>query len=216
MMRNIIFDLDGTLVDSLPGIQWSVEAALGACGVRSGCSDLKALIGPPIREILAVVSGVNDPARLDRMEQAFRSSYDSAGWRETRWQEGAPAMIERLGAAERSLWVVTNKPASVTGMILGNLAVSGRFEEVVCRDSATPAFGSKAEMLAELLSRRELDRAETLMVGDTLEDCEAAASAGIDCALVPHGYGPRSDAALPAGSRRISGWSALVEWCAGA
>jgi phosphoglycolate phosphatase len=210
MIRNIIFDLDGTLVDSLPGIQWSVEAALAACGVCAGVSDLKPLIGPPIREILAAVASTNDAALMDRMEQAFRSSYDSAGWRETRWQEGALATLERLAGAGRRLWLVTNKPDRATGMILRHLAAKGYFKEVVCRDSRTPPFGSKAEMLADLLSRRELDRAETMMVGDTLEDCEAAASAGIPCALTPHGYGAHNGAALPAGSRSISGWGELL------
>src|SRR5437773_1817542 len=71
MMRNVIFDLDGTLLDSLEGIQWSVEAALAACGMPPVCPGLKPLIGPPIRAILALVTGRNDAAELDRMEQAF-------------------------------------------------------------------------------------------------------------------------------------------------
>jgi FMN phosphatase YigB (HAD superfamily) len=68
-------------------------------------------------------------------------------------------------------------------------------------------------MLMDLLCRRGLRPAETLMVGDTLEDAHAAEAAGMDCDLVSHGYGRGLDGPLPAGCRRIRGWSELLLWC---
>jgi phosphoglycolate phosphatase len=213
MVRNVIFDLDGTLVDSIPGIQWSVEAALAACGVPTLHRDLKPLIGPPIRDILAAVSGASDAATLDRMELAFRSVYDSGGWRKTTCQPGARGALERLRTAGCGLWVVTNKPGHAARAILSELALADYFEEIVCRDSRTPRFASKAEMLANLLERCAFRRAQSIMVGDTLEDCRAAEEAGIDCALVPHGYGGGLDGPLPERCRLIAGWNELSEWC---
>jgi len=205
-VRNVIFDLDGTLVDSVPGIQWSVEAALG-----TACRDLRPLIGPPIRDILATVSGASDAAELDLLETAFRAAYDSEGWRKTAGQPGARAVLEDLRAAGRQLWLVTNKPGFATRAIMSELALLTFFREMVSRDSRRPPFSSKAEMLANLLQRHTLDPSGSIMVGDTLEDCRAAAAVGMECAVVLHGYGTGLDGPLPERCRRIGGWQELLD-----
>ena len=207
---NVIFDLDGTLVDSLPGIEWSVDAALAAAGVAPRQCDLKPLIGPPIRHILAEVSQVTDEAVLDRLEQAFRSSYDANGWRLTAGHPGVAWLLETLTVRGASLWVVTNKPAACTRMILDALRLTPWFREIVCRDSRSPVYVSKSEMLQDLVQRRELD-ADCLMVGDTLEDAHAAAAVGMGCVLVPHGYRRGLEATLPPGCRNIDGWNELLQ-----
>jgi len=213
VLKNVIFDLDGTLVDSLPGIQWSVEAAMKSCGMFGVCPDLAPLIGPPVRTILGVAARTSDSTELDCLERSFRKFYDTDGWRYTIFQPGVRSMLDRLRAEGIITTIVTNKPALATQLILRELRIDGYFREVVCRDSAMPPFGSKAEMLTDLLNRRKIPRAESIMVGDTLEDCHAAAAAGIACALVPHGYGGTIDDVLPTGCLRIACWDDLVEWC---
>ena len=211
MFRNVIFDLDGTLVDSLPGIEWSVDEALSACGLPARSRDLRALIGPTIRDILATVSGVADAGTLDRLVAAYRSSYDSLGWRKTMLQPGAREVIERLHTAGCDLWVVTNKPGFASRLILTELGLMGFFGEVVSRDSSTPPFATKEQTLVNLLERRKLKSTESIMVGDTLEDCRAAAGAGIECAVVAHGYGGGLDGPLPERCRLIDRWDELLE-----
>jgi phosphoglycolate phosphatase len=208
--RHVVFDLDGTLVDSLPGIRWSVEAAAEETGIPVRQCDLKALIGPPIRWILAELSGIPGGPALDRLERAFRASYDSAGWRRTVCYPGAAGMLRGLAARGVALWLVTNKPAAATHRILQRLEMADFFAEIVCRDSRVPAYQSKDEMLVELLLRRGFPAAESLLVGDTLEDAHAALAAGMACALLPHGYGYGLDGPLPAGCRRIGAWSELL------
>jgi phosphoglycolate phosphatase len=210
-LHDAIFDLDGTLIDSLPGIGWSIEAALAACGLAPRSFDLKPLIGPPIRAMMATISGVSDAPALDCLERAFRASYDSEGWRKTVCQPGAPAALAELRTRGIALWVVTNKPRLSTGMILHELALESFFTETVCRDSRTPPFASKAEMLSDLLRRRNLERSRSLLIGDTSEDAHAASEAGVPCALVPHGYGGGLDATLPEGCLLLAGWSHLLD-----
>jgi|SRR5208283_2653943 len=208
-LHDAIFDLDGTLVDSSPGIAWSVEQALAECGLPPLSVDLKPLIGPPIRSILATVAGLADAIALDRLERAFRISYDAEGWRKSACYCGAPEMLGRLRSGGIGLWVVTNKPLRATRRILRELRIDTFFDDIVCPDSRTPPYDSKAEALVDLLRRHGLSRTECLLAGDTLEDCHAAVAAGVACALVPHGYGPALPSSLPDNYRRVSGWDGI-------
>jgi phosphoglycolate phosphatase len=180
-IRHVIFDLDGTLVDSVPGIAFSIDSALRACGFPASRRELAPLIGPPVREILAAVSGAGNSEALDRLERAFRASYDVEGWRRTEWLPGVPDMLWNLMTGGIVLWVATNKPALPTGRILSELNLAGFFREVACRDSR---FASKAALLIDLLARNGMNRDECLMVGDTAEDGRAAEAAGIACVIV--------------------------------
>lgn len=180
-IRLLVFDLDGTLVDSLPGIAFSIDAALRAFGFPASQRELAPLIGPPVREILAAVSGAGNPEALDRLERAFRASYDVEGWRRTECLPGVPDMLWNLMTGGIELWVATNKPALPTGRILSELNLAGFFREVACRDSR---FASKGALLIDLLARHGMNRDECLMVGDTAEDGRAAEAAGIACAIV--------------------------------
>jgi phosphoglycolate phosphatase len=188
-LRHVIFDLDGTLADSLPGIAWSIDEALAACGLPPSSTELRPLIGPPIRSILATISGLEDGLALDRLEKAFRTSYDADGWRRTLCYAGVTELLRELQAEGVGLWIVTNKPARATGNILRELALESYFEEVVSRDSRSPAYGSKAEAAGDLIERRGLDRLECVFIGDTEEDLRAAAEIGVRCVIVSHGYG---------------------------
>ena len=181
--RHIVFDLDGTLVDSLAGIAFSIDAALAACGFPPSAVDVAPLIGPPVRAILATVSGSSDRGVLDRLESSFRASYDAEGWRRTTCLAGVPDMLWRLMTGGSDLWIATNKPSLPTGRILRELKLEGFFREAVCRDSRVPPFESKAEILSDLMARHGMDRDDCLMVGDTTEDLLAAQAAGIACAI---------------------------------
>jgi phosphoglycolate phosphatase len=178
--RHILFDLDGTLIDSLPGISWSIDAAFAQCGLPHTSRNLQQFLGPPIRTMLSAISGISDAATLDPLEQAFRHSYDSEGWRKSTCRTGVPELLRDLAAAGVELFIVTNKPAPATHKILRELALDSFFQEVVCRGN----HSSKAQLLTGLLERRALDPAACLMVGDTREDSDAAAAAGVACKIV--------------------------------
>jgi phosphoglycolate phosphatase len=185
----VLFDLDGTLVDSLPGIEFSVDCCMEECGLASRQRPLRPLIGPPIRTILEEVAPGVTSEQLSQLERAFRQSYNSAGWRKTLLHAGAVDTLARLRTAGLPIFLVTNKPHVPTGQILEALGIGALFSDVLCRDSRTPAFESKAEMLRHVFSAHELDPAACLYVGDSIEDYRAAMEAGVPLALVGHGYG---------------------------
>jgi phosphoglycolate phosphatase len=187
--KAVFFDLDGTLLDSLPGIRYSAEASFAACGLAMGEVELKGLIGPPIRTILAKMSRGVSERELDGLEGAFRVSYDSEGWKRTPHYAGAAKTLRALKAEGKRLFVVSNKPRHISLRILEAEGTLGLFDEVVTRDSREPAYAGKLEMLVPLLRKWEMRAEECLMVGDTIEDAETAFHAGVQFCLMTHGYG---------------------------
>jgi phosphoglycolate phosphatase len=183
--------LDGTLLDSLPGIEHSVRAAFAECHLPLMCDDLRRLIGPPIRTILSRAGNIDDPACLDALEGAFRSNYDSEGWEKTRCFPNMGEVLRSLSERGHRLFVISNKPRHISLTILRRELVLDRFEYVITRDSRIPPYASKDEMLHALLEYLGPDHAEFLMVGDTIEDAVAAANNEIPFAWAAYGYGSR-------------------------
>ena len=184
----ILFDLDGTLLDSLPGIVFSVREACRMVGLPEPKINLRSLLGPPIRIILSQAVGTDDPALIDRLEQAFRTSYDTEGWRKTSCFDGVQDTLVMMKAGGHRLFVVSNKPRHISLKILEREGLLPLFEGIYTRDSRTPAC-TKQKMLREFLCEYGASSADCLMVGDTMEDATAAAAAGIGFIYMTHGYG---------------------------
>ena len=195
-LKAILFDFDGTLVDSLPGIEFSVDYAIAELKMPARSLELRPLIGPPIGKIFARVIPEATETELSALVGHFRNSYDSIGWRKTKLHDCAGETLRALKRCGLDLFVVTNKPQTPTKRILENFDLLDLFTAVVCRDSRVPPFDSKAEMILEVVHARQLDPVRCLYVGDTAEDLHAAAEAAVSPALVCHGYGELNVEAL--------------------
>jgi phosphoglycolate phosphatase len=190
--QSVLFDLDGTLLDSLPGIAYSVKAAFRAAGLPERSSDLRQYIGPPIRDILSRVAATSDPMLLDKLERHFRASYDTDGWRQTVCFPGTTELLDAMEASGHRLFVISNKPGHIAARILEALGIASHFEQIYTRDSVEPPYASKADMLWALLTDHQLAAADCVMVGDTMEDAGAAALHKISFIFMEHGYGELS------------------------
>jgi phosphoglycolate phosphatase len=185
----VIFDLDGTLIDSTPGIESSLSSAFQAVGRKMPGADFRKVIGPPIGIIAKRLEPSLTDDELLRIERVYRSGYDSEGWRESILFEGALATLQSLRQSRVRLFIATNKPVIPTINILAYFEITEMFEAILTRDSRTPAYASKSEMLSKLLEISSLQSDATVMVGDTVEDQRAASSNRMRFIFAQYGYG---------------------------
>lgn len=192
----LVYDLDGTLIDSAPGIEASLRVAFQAARRVLPSVDMRALIGPPITTIALNADPTLTPDELTVIEKVYRQDYDSSGWRSTVLFEEVEACLRLQHKSGIRLFVVTNKPSIPTANILGHLGLLPLFESVVSRNSRHPSYASKAEMLGDLVNTRSLDVSTSIMVGDTSEDQHAAQKNQLGFIHAAYGYGKAVDAAL--------------------
>lgn len=186
---NVVFDLDGTLIDSCPGIEAALSAAFIAAGRVMPAADLRAIIGPPIRTIATRVEPALTEVELVQIERTFRTTYDGDGWRKTILFEGVAETLQGLHLRGYKMFIVTNKPRIPTEKVLTHLGLTHLFQRVITRDGRIPGYGSKVEMLTELLQQQLLEPQSTIMVGDTREDEEAALANSLSFIYAAYGYG---------------------------
>lgn len=198
LVNTIVCDLDGTLVDSIPGIGAALSAAFLSVGREMPVVDLRAAIGPPISIIARRLEPSLSDTEVAQIEQHYRTGYDTHGWRETALFQGVAETLQAFRQQGCRLYIVTNKPRVPTEKILDHLGLQNLFEEAVSRDSRSPRYESKTEMLRDLLHRRRLPASTTLMIGDTAEDGEAATANLLPFAFATYGYGAGATATLSA------------------
>ncbi len=202
---NFIFDLDGTLVDSLPGIAAALTEAFRSFGRTLPEANLRAAIGPPISVIARRVDPSLTDAQALAIEQAYRPLYDERHWSLTTLFPGVAATLHTLHRRGHPLFLLTNKPRIPALRILEHLGLTPLFTDLYTRDRAAPPFASKTLMLEALIAHHSLDPAASILVGDTAEDGEAAQANRVPFVFVTYGYGLCPSAANP-----ISDFSALL------
>ena len=188
-LRDVIFDLDGTLVDSRPGIDRAAATAVARVWPERPPVSLARLIGPPIGAMLATAYPDATDDDLDALVREFRVAYDGGDWRDMTPYPGMIELFDAIAAAGGRVFVVTNKRHSATERILADLGVARRVTAVRApEDPATPWSG-KGDALCGLIQRYGLDREAAAYVGDSSDDREAARQAGLPFVAAAYGYG---------------------------
>ncbi|WP_341743867.1 HAD family hydrolase [Azonexus hydrophilus] len=206
---HILFDLDGTLIDSAPAILASFRAAFSQTGIAPAVAIDESVIGPPLTETLQLLSGSDDPALIGRLGEAFKASYDGAGYRETAAYAGVGELLAELAGAGLTLSIATNKRIHPTRLILDHLGWRGHFTHVYALDLISPRLPNKAAMIARLLADQDIAKEQAIYIGDRSEDGESADANGLPFIAVTWGYGSLNTDEMRAGWRAAARPAAL-------
>ena len=185
----VIFDLDGTLTESEPGITKSVQYALEQMNRPPlDAATLRRFIGPPLRESFIAVAGMAED-EADEAVRIYRERFSTVGWMENSVYEGIAPLLRALKAGGAYVAIATGKPEVFSRKIIDYFGLApyiDRLEAITLSDH----HADKVALVRRALPER-YERA--CMVGDRAGDMEGALGNGIDGIGALYGYGTREE-----------------------
>jgi len=188
----IVWDLDGTLVDSAPDLASALNTVLDMRGFFTlSIDEVRKMIGNGVPKL--VERGFNavgvrpDAAQLEEFVAMFVTEYKACATDSTCPYPGVVEALQELHSMNIPMGVCTNKPKAFTRQILEGLGLSGYFSSVVGGDS-TSARKPDPEPVLACLRGLATEPESSLMIGDSVHDVHAARAAGVHIGVVPWGY----------------------------
>ncbi len=192
------FDLDGTLADTEGDIRRAWQAALADLKLECPNFDAVYVTGPSIEEITKrLFPGRWDDALVEAIRANFARHYDTDGFPLTREYPGVLARVKALKSAGAHVAIVTNKRLAGAKAMASKFGWDAIFEGIYTGDMHrdNPAIGvlRKPELLKRVLAEMGAAASDAVMVGDTINDFEAAAKNGVESIAVTWGYGKSAE-----------------------
>lgn len=192
-IRTILFDLDGTLTDSGPGIMNSVEYALKKYGIEvKDREQLRTFVGPPLAAQFSKFCGFS-AEEGHRAVDVYREYYQVKGIFENNVYEGIPEVLEELKNRGYQICMATSKPEKFAKIIAEHFDFAKYFD-VIAGSLMDGGRVNKADVIEYVLDECGVtDRDTVLMVGDRSYDIIGAQKAGTHSMGVLFGYGSREE-----------------------
>lgn len=183
MIKNIIFDLDGTISKSAPGILNAFEYALEKMGKTYSRDDLYKYIGHPLRDSFVKELGEES---ADKGVDFYREYYFKKGIFETEIYDGIKELIEELYDFGFDIYLATSKGEESSKKILEYFEILKFFSYI---SGSSDDKNTKKKVIDHLLKENNLKSSESIMIGDRSYDIEAANNLEIKTIAVAYGYG---------------------------
>lgn len=201
---NIFFDFDGTLCDTEADIRDSWHAAFAELKIAAPHFDEVYRVGPPTEIAAHLIFPDADEEFIRRLCKVYRGYYYSSGYPKTRAYPGADAMLAKLKAEGKKLFIATNKNAAPLGELVAKLGWNGVFVELLNRDTMPPGVNKKSYLLFLALEKYALDPRRSAMVGDAATDVAAGKEAGVVTVAADYGYGNIDELNASGADRKLS------------
>ena len=187
----LVFDWDGTLIDSAGAIVWCIQSACRDLGLPvPDAARASHVIGLGLQDALAYAVPGLPPADYGRMVERYRKHF-LARDAEIPLFRGAAGMLSSLRGRGHTLAIATGKSRAGLQRALDNTSLRPLFASSRCADQCAPK--PAPDMLLELMDELGANEANTLMIGDTVHDLRMAAHAGVAAVAVSYGAHPKAD-----------------------
>jgi phosphoglycolate phosphatase len=209
--RYLLWDLDGTLIYSHPGIYACIRYALKEMGREEPkMEQLRQCIGPSLMYSFSHYFGMNEQDAAKATEK-YREEYTKTGVYQNEPIEGALEGLQRLREAGYQMALATSKPAVYAKIITERWGFD-RYLVAQAGCGLCGGLSTKGEVIAEAMKQMNATKEETLIVGDRIHDLEGARENGIDCALLRVGYAPDGELETIQPEYIFDGFSDLTEF----
>ena len=190
MIKNVYFDLDGTLVDSAPSIITGLKITLEKYGYDiPDYATLRKCVGPPFTFSFPNYLGIKQEDFAGAVA-TYRNYYDKEnGCMNADVFEGVEGLLDALVKRGYCLFVCTSKPEPTAKKLLGGLGIDKYFTKI-CGATMDAKIDTKEQVINLCFKRAPWHlKEETLLIGDTMFDADGAKAAGIDCIGISWGFG---------------------------
>ena len=189
MAKHVLFDFDGTLIDSAPYVLTAYKQAFAELEVTPKVAITESIIGPPLVPTIEMLIGEESPELVKKLADKFMALYDGGVAENTFFYEGVAEMLDSLKQQGCELYIATNKRYKPTEAILKQLGFYDRFADVRAVDQLPDNNRSKAILIEQILDKFNIAIEDAVYIGDKLDDFKAADTNKVKFLAAGWGYG---------------------------
>ncbi|MCQ9155066.1 HAD hydrolase-like protein [Acidomonas methanolica] len=189
----ILFDLDGTIIDSRQGIVSTLHHVIARLGHEPDpARDLTWVVGPPLAELMEEVLRPYGEHRVAEAVEIYRARYQTHGRFQTPLYDGVADLLHRIAASPARLFTATSKPAFLARDILQTHGLDRLFDEI-CGANPDDSGAEKPELIARILRDHAIPSNKAVMIGDRRFDITGAQANHLRTIGVLWGYGGQAE-----------------------